>query len=202
MIRNQIGKVPYRLRLTLTEVGEEPLTMLSLSAFLYDLLMLHDRLILLSSKYDYAYNPSWWFYGRQARLKIKPSDRLQVEIITRKSPFIVEILIPSAALCAGAALTFIKILEKRRDWDDDEAIKKLTRENLELDKVIKMRRIELSELQREKLESSRLPTELPHEEDEIEISVVKDRKRLIDNEQLQITDVEILEYIDRSDEDY
>lgn len=201
MLEIPSGKVPYRLRLTLTEVGEDPLTMLSLTSFLYDLLVLHDRLVLFSSKYKYYYNPHWSFKNRSARERISKSDRLQVELITKKSPFIIDILIPTAAVCAGTALTLIKILEKRRDWANDKDIKRLTKESLEMD-VIKKRRDLGIEQQLDKNEYAQLFTGARYEKGDIEDGILEDTKRIDSNEQLEITDIEILEYTNKNEEDY
>ena len=207
MLEIQPGKVPYKLRLTLTEVEQEPLTMLSISSFLYNLLVLHDRLILLSSRYDYAYDSSWWFYGRQARKRIKKADRLQVDLITRKSPFIIEVLIPAAGVIGislGSIWTFIQILEKLRDWDDDKAIKQLTRKHLESDVIGRSPQRQLDELPPKKIEQEDdefLTIEQEEVEEKIEDTIMKDTKRISDNEQLKITRVEILEYTEKQGED-
>jgi hypothetical protein len=184
---------PCQIRITTIEM--EPLELGNLTAFMYDLVLLHDRLLLiLSDEYEYRYHLSPFFYRRTGR-PVRKLDRLQVKLVTKKSPFIIELIIASTA--AGLAWTLIKILEKLTDWKEDRAIKRLERRKLELEvERLKLpahlEDSELRDLVEESLGSA-LSRKHPKTAKNIENAVMRDAHRLGTNEQLAIDRVEILE---------
>jgi hypothetical protein len=181
-------EVPYRIKIIAVE--EAPLELGNLTAFLYDLVLLHDRLLLiLSDEYDYKHHLTFFFYRRTGR-PIRKSDRLQVKLITKESPFAIELIIPAAVAIAGLGWTLVKMLEKLADWKEDRVIKRLQRRSLELD--IERKEWELRELIRENVRQ-KLLKRYPGEAEEIEERVVRDAVRLGTNEQLAIDKVETLE---------
>lgn len=183
-------KTPYRIRITAVE--EVPLELGKLTAFLYDLVLLHDRLILiLSDEYDYRHHLTFFFYRRTGR-PIRKSDRLQVKLITKESPFSIELIIPAAVAVAGLGWTLVKIIEKLADWKEDRAIKRLQKQNLELD--AERKKWELRQLIDENIRQ-KLFQKYPTEAKEIEERVDRDVVRLGTNEQVAIDKVETLETI-------
>jgi len=172
---------PQRIRITTDE--DSPLALENLSAFLYDLVLFHDRLFLLLSTDYKGKIPSGLAFFRRKGRPIKKSDRLQISLITKESPLLIELIITSILVGVPTfALTFIKILEKLSDWNDDRAIKRIDR----LTKEIELRRLIREETERTLLQRH------PDEAIEIENSLVKDAMRLGTNEQLGIKKVEAL----------
>jgi hypothetical protein len=172
---------PQHILITTDEAP--PLALENLSAFLYDLVLIHDRLfLLLSTDYKGKVPSGLAFYRRKGR-PIKKSERLQVSLITKKSPPLIEIIVPAILLGAPTfAWTFFKILEKVADWNEDRAIKRIDRQ---------IKEIELHRLIREETEIT-LMQRHPDESEEIKNSLVKDVIRVDANEQLGIKRVEIL----------
>ena len=171
----------HRIRIFTDE--ESPLTLENLSAFLYDLVLIHDRLfLLLSTDYKGKIPSGLAFYRRNGR-PIKKPDKLQISLIIKESPTLIEIIVP--AILVGVptfALTFIKILEKIADWNEDRAIKRIDRQTKE---------IELHRLIQEETEIT-LMQRHPAESEELKNSLVKDAIRLSANEQLSIKRIEFL----------
>ncbi len=167
------------VRITIDEGS--PLALENLSAFLYDLVLIHDRLFLLLSPDYKGKIPSGLAFYRRNRRPIGKSDRLQISLITKESPLLIEVIITAVLVGIPTfALTFIKILEKIRDWNDDKAIKKIDR----LTKEIELHRLIQEETERAQLQRN------PDEAIEIKNSLVKDAIRLGSNEQLYIKKVE------------
>lgn len=172
---------PQRIRIFTHE--ESPLALENLSAFLYDLVLMHDRLfLLLSTDYKGKIPSGLAFYRRNGRPIEKP-DKLQISLIIKESPILIEIIVP--AILVGVptfALTFIKILEKIADWNEDRAIKRIDRQTKE---------IELHRLIQEETEFSSMQRH-PAESEQLKNSLVKDTIRLSSNDQLGIKRVETL----------
>lgn len=101
---------------------DSPLELESLSAFLYDLVIIHDRLLLFSSYYDYQVPFGLNFYRRFGR-RIDKEDRLQISLITTQSPIIIEI--GTAAVIATLFLTVLTIVQKLVDRPLERKIKEL-----------------------------------------------------------------------------
>ena len=99
-----------------------PLELEGLSAFLYDLVIVHDRLLLFSSYYDYQVPFGLNFYRRFGR-RIDKKDRLQISLITSQSPIIIEI--GTAAAIATLFLTVLTIVQKLADRPLERRIKEL-----------------------------------------------------------------------------
>ena len=182
MVTEKDKKNPYRIRITAIE--DAPLELGSLTVFLYDLVLLHDRLLLiLSDEYDYRRHLTLSSYRRAGRPIRKP-DRLQIKLITKESPFAAELIIPAAAVVGW---TLVQIVEKLVDWKDNRAIKRLQRRSLELG-------VELREPRREYI-GRKLLQRYPGEAEEIEERVIRDAVRLGTNEQVMIDRVETLDTI-------
>jgi len=185
-------EIPYRIKITAVE--EEPLELGNLTSFLYDLVLLHDRLLLiLSDEYEYKSHLTLFFYRRGGR-PVRKYDRLQVKLITKESPFSIELIIPAAAAAVGLAWTLTKIIEKWADWKEDRAIKRLQRRSLELD--IQRKERELRQLISENI-GTKLLQRYPREAQEIKERVVRDAIRLGTNEQLLIDKSETLDTTNR-----
>lgn len=185
MVLEQRAPIPQAIKIVAEEEGVLELD--NLSSFLYDLVLLHDRLLLsLSDEYDYRYHSSFYFYRRTGR-RIKKPDKLFVKLITKESPFIILVVIGAAASVVGLSWTFIKILEKLRDWKVDKEIKRLQKENLTLDKYIKQQ--ELRNLLRDYV-GQKLFEKYPDEMEQIIDLTIRDVLRLSENEQLKITEIE------------
>ncbi len=188
MVLGEREPVPQAIKIMAKEEGTLELD--NLSSFLYDLVLLHDRLLLsLSDEYDYRYHSSLYFYRRGGR-RIKKTDKLFVKQITKESPFVILMVIGAAASVVGLSWTLIKILEKLRDWKVDEEIKRLQRENLSLDKYIKQQ--ELRSLLEDHV-GQKLLEKYPDEVEEIINRTIRDALRLSENEQLKITEVKTLD---------
>jgi hypothetical protein len=188
MVSDNRKQTPYRIRLTAGE--ESSLELVNLSSFLYDLVILHDRLLMLfSEEYNYPSYLSFYFYRRSGR-PIKKFDRLQVRQVSKESPLTVELLIPAAIGVAAFSWTLIQILEKLADFRNDRAIKGLNRRNLELD--VARKEIELRELVERELESV-LYRKYSNQTQQVVDAIVKDTIRLDKNGQLAIEKVEVLE---------
>lgn len=188
MVLEQRTPIPQAIKIVAEEEGVLELD--NLSSFLYDLVLLHDRLLLsLSDEYDYKYHFKFYFYRRTGR-RIKKSDKLFVKLITKESPFVILVVIGAAASVAGLAWTLIRILEKLRDWKVDKEIKRLQKEDLLLDKHIKQQ--ELRGLLKDYV-GEKLYGKYPDEVEQIIDLTIRDVLRLSENEQLQITEVETLE---------
>jgi hypothetical protein len=182
------SEVPYRIKIIAAE--EAPLELGNLTAFLYDLVLLHDRLLLiLSDEYDYHQHLTFLFYRRTGR-PIRKSDRLQVKLVTKESPFTIELIIAAAVAVPSVGLTLVKIIEKLADWQEERAIKRLERQNRELD--IRRKEWELRKLIEHDVEPI-LSQKYPNEAGGIENAIVRDTLRLETNEQLKIGKVETLE---------
>lgn len=188
MLLEEKEPVPRAMKIIAEEKGILELD--NLSSFLYDLVLLHDRLLLsLSDEYDYKYHSNFYFYRRTGR-GIRKSDKLFVKLVTKESPFIILLVIGAAASVIGLSWTFIKILEKLRDLKLEKEIKELHRDNLALDKHIKQ--LELRKLLEEYVEI-KLRRKYPEEVEEIINRTIRDVLRLSENEQLKIAEVETLE---------
>ena len=188
MVLEQRVPIPQAIKIVAEEEGVLELD--NLSSFLYDLVLLHDRLLLsLSDEYDYRYHSLFYFYRRRGR-RIKKSDKLLVKLITKESPFMILVVIGAAASVVGLSWTLIKILEKLRDWRVDKEIKRLQRENLTLDKYIKQK--ELQNLLKDCV-GQKLFEKYPDEMERIINLTIRDVLRLSENEQLKISEVKTLE---------
>jgi hypothetical protein len=188
MVTELNNKIPYRIRITAVEVT--PLELGNLTAFLYDLVLLHDRLLLiLSDEYEYERHLTFFFYRRIGRPIRKP-DRLQVKLITKQSPLAIELIIPATIAVAGLGWTLVQIIEKLADWKEDRAIKRLQRQNLELDAECKKR--ELQQLISENIRP-KLLQKYRGDAEAIEERVVRDAIRLGTNEQVAVDKVETVE---------
>lgn len=187
MVLEERQSIPQTIKIMADEEGIIELD--NLSSFLYDLVLLHDRLLLsLSDEYDYKYHSTFYFYRRTGR-RIKKSDKLVVKMITKESPFVILVVIGAAASVAGLSWTLVKILEKLRDWKVDKEIKQLQKDNLILDKYIKQQ--ELRSLLEDYV-GEKLLEKHPDEVEQIINSTIRDVLRLSENAQLQITEVEAL----------
>lgn len=188
MVLEERKPIPQAIKIIAEEKGVLELD--NLSSFLYDLVLLHDRLLLsLSDEYDYKYHSTFYFYRRTGR-RIKKSDKLFVKLVTKESPFVILVVIGAAASVVGLSWTLIKILEKLRDWKVEKEIKELHRNNLALDKHIKQ--LELRKLLEEYVEI-KLLQKYPEEAEEIVNRTIRDVLRLSENEQLKLAEVETLE---------
>jgi len=168
-------KVPRGVRLIFADYPNLELSWLS--AFLYDLVLLHDRLVLVIS-HEYE-KPDWlfrdnFFLRRIARSAIAPPDRIQVKLIRSASPMILELAFGVAVAAPSVALTFIKVLEKIRDWNEDGRQKRLTSKQMEMDLV--ERQFELIRLLRE--------LDLPFDEDALARILAPEIRRLVTNPQM------------------
>jgi hypothetical protein len=122
---NRVENKPTRIRIITAE--DSPLELSSLSSFLYDLVIVHDRLLMLSSNEYPIPRSGSYFYSRK-RGSIKEKDRLQVTRITKESPTAIELMLPYAAYAATLttfSLTFIRILQFFADRKEDRANKAL-----------------------------------------------------------------------------
>lgn len=188
MVLEEKEPVPRAMKIIAEEKGILELD--NLSSFLYDLVLLHDRLLLsLSDEYDYRYHSTFYFYRRTGR-RIKKSDKLFVKLVTKESPFLILVVIGAAASVVGLSWTLIKILEKIRDWEVEKDIKRLQRENLILDKHIKQQ--ELRSLLEDYV-AEKLLEKYPDEIEQILDRTIRDVLRLSENEQLKIAEVKTLE---------
>lgn len=175
------GYNPHRIRIFTDE--DSLLALENLSAFLYDLVLIHDRLFLLLSTDDTVKVPSGLAFYRRGGRPIDKSDKLRVSLITKDSPLSVELIV--SAVLVGIptfAFTFMKILEKVADWNHDRAIKRVDRQ---------IKEIELDQLISQETEGI-LMKRHPDEAQEIKNSLAKDVIRLHANEQLRIRRVEFL----------
>jgi len=205
--------IPRSFRITATE--EKSLEVGNLSAFLYDLVLLHDRMLMsVSEKYDYRY-PTYYFYSRNSRKRIEKSDRLQVKIIKRESPISLVLDIPAAIETAIFALLLIKILREsvgvirdRKAHEINMALQeerldtaKIGKEAAEIDRKNKIldSRIKRSQLQSTKADiyevvgrhlEPHLSQKDSKEADQIKRDVSNDMARLLDNEQINIDTIE------------
>ena len=188
MVLEERKPIPQAVKIIAEEKGILELD--NLSSFLYDLVLLHDRLLLsLSDEYDYKYHSTFYFYRRTGR-RIKKSDKLLVKRVTKESPFVILVIIGAAASVVGLSWTLIKILEKLRDWKVEKEIKRLQKENLVLDKYIKQQEL------RSLLEDSvgeKLLEKYPDDVEQIIDRTIRDVLRLSENEQLKIAEVKTLE---------
>lgn len=164
---------PRIIRITADE--ESPLALESLSNFLYDIVLLHDRIHLLSYKSPYEIATGLPFNRRGGR-PIKKSERLQVTFVSKESPLIIEIVGSSVV----AILGLIKIVSLLADWNHDREIKKLTKE---------IKKAELRRILRKEAKELR-PNGHPDEIQKIEDILIRDVSRLDNNEQIKITKVE------------
>lgn len=175
-MNNESEYEPQRIRIFTDE--DLPLALESLSAFLYDLVIIHDRLLLFSPEYNYQVPSGLNFYRRYGR-KINKSDRLQISLITNKSPIFIEILVASASI-VGLLWTVLKIVEKFQDWSDEKAIKRLDR---------KIKELQYRKLLREELEHH-YPRLDRDQKDYFIAMLLRDVLRLDMNEQVRIKKVE------------
>ena len=171
---------PRVLRLTVSESTDLDLSFFS--AFLYDLVVLHDRIALaMSPEYE---KPRWltegrYFFSRRARSIIRRGDRLKLGHISRSSPLTVELVLAIAAGVPGAAIVFMKVLQKARDWKEEGRMPRLKREDMELD--VARKRLELSLILREAGVRG---------DEEILEQVAEDVRRVISNQQVELLGVE------------
>lgn len=136
MVLEQRVPIPQAIKIVAEEEGVLELD--NLSSFLYDLVLLHDRLLLsLSDEYDYRYHSLFYFYRRRGR-RIKKSDKLLVKLITKESPFMILVVIGAAASVVGLSWTLIKILEKLRDWKDCVGQKLFEKYPDEMERIINL----------------------------------------------------------------
>jgi hypothetical protein len=184
---DELGK-PTNIRITAIE--NSSLELINLASWLYDIILLHDRLLLMRANPEQAILYSHFYYGRSSR-KIHKEDRIRVDIIRKASPLIVEIAIP-VTVVATAFFTIVHSLKigveaagMIADWNQDRAIKRLQRENMELEN--------------EKLRAENISPEVKQAGLQIGITqnkalemIGKDAKRLSSNAQLAIIDVEII----------
>ena len=117
----------YKLKLEFEE-NERPY-MLDITSLFYDLELLHDLSVLSAEEeyYDFRFTHNFWY--RKGR-PLKNYHRLTAARITKESPLVLEVVIPS--LCAIWVL--LQLIEKIQNWE-------LNREKLELE-VKKLRREE------------------------------------------------------------
>jgi len=92
---------------------DTPLQLENLSMFLYDLVIIHDRLLLFSPYYGYQVPFGLNFYRRFGR-HIEESDKLQVSLITSQSPIFIEVVTNAADIATLflAALEIAKLVQK------------------------------------------------------------------------------------------
>lgn len=115
------------LSIHLVCVDEYPLAVRDLSAFLWDIALLHDRLITFwqSPNAPLLYSPN--FYRRWRRL---PSGLdLKVGTISRYSPIEIELIVATFGGLIIATKTFVELLHLIRDWPLEREKKRL--ENLQ-----------------------------------------------------------------------
>lgn len=109
----------YLLTLEFTEEKEPYL--LDVSSMLYDLGLAHDLSVLLSEPEYRNYRFTQYFWFRTGR-PIKPPYRARAVRISKQSPLLLEVVIPTL----GAIWILVQIFEKVSNW-------KLSREKLELE---------------------------------------------------------------------
>lgn len=87
------------------------------AAFLYDLTVLHDRLVLLSSGDSRATISRRFFLNRSARRYVSEGQRIRLHTLEMGSPIVLEIILATQAAGAVAAVGWglVKILEKIQD---------------------------------------------------------------------------------------
>jgi len=157
----------HLIRITATE--DSTLALENLSSFLYDIVLVHDRLLLFfNGNYHFAALSGLPFYRRNRR-PIDKSERLEISLINKQSPLVIEIAVATAIL----AWTLIQILRALIDWKLDRQIKeeqlrKLILENIQQSNSLK----------------------LPDSYMEFERGLIKDIKRLGMNEQVNIKEVD------------
>jgi hypothetical protein len=110
-----IRRRPPRLRIT-TDEQQYPI-LGDVSAFLYDLTIVHDRLVLLSSGDSRAGTSRRFFVNRLARSYVPQEQRIRLHSLGMGSPIVVEVLlaaqVPGAVVAVGWGLH--KLLEKIQD---------------------------------------------------------------------------------------
>lgn len=98
-----------------------------LSSFLWDMTMLHDRIIIFEENPTDPILHSPNFYRRWRRLP--RGLELKLGLISKQSPLTIELIVGTAGGLLLAAKTFAEILHLIRDWSLEREKKKL--ENLQ-----------------------------------------------------------------------
>ncbi len=110
-----------------------------ISSLLYDLELAHDLATLVANKEDYPnYRFGRFFWYRNGR-PIKDSHRIRALQISKQSPLLLEVVIPSLA----ALWILLQIFEKVSNWE-------LNREKLELE--VRKLRLEEQEMKGQSIE--------------------------------------------------
>jgi hypothetical protein len=170
---------PQRIRIIASE--ESALALENLSSFLYDLVLVHDRLLLFFNGDPSAARSGLSFNRRNGR-RIQKSEKLQISLINKQSPLAIEVVIAAAFSTAMLASTLIHILQTLADRKLDrqlkeEQLRKLIRENAQPNHP-----------------SQHLDSYI-----EFENSLVRDATRLGANEQVTIEEVHIIRISQQDD---
>lgn len=109
------------LSILLTCSEEYRLSARDLSLFLWDIVIIHDRLFGYFLNNRIWYSPN--FYRRWRRLP--PDFELRLGRVSRQSPIEIELIVATAGSLVLAAKTFAEILRMIRDWRYEQEKQKL-----------------------------------------------------------------------------
>lgn len=101
-----------RLQLVFDAKGNPSLTVVN--STLYDLMLLHELIVLVTSPdyRDVSISRFFWFRGGR---RLASSDRLRVSKLSLGSPLVIELLL-GGSLLAGSAWALVQTTEKIRNW--------------------------------------------------------------------------------------
>ena len=121
------------VRLTFEE--EEAPYLLDITSLLYDLELLYDLWVLaIADDYaDYRFTRNFWY---RAGRPLRKEHRLRPGVVSRRSPLLLEILVPLIPGIPLAVYQTLKIMDKVRDWGPSRE-----RRQLELEKLRRETRI-------------------------------------------------------------
>ncbi len=185
-------------RIKITTVEDDNISLNCLVTFLYDLVNLHDRLLLiLSNDYEYIQD----FSCLRNNSPIKEGNQLQVKLITDKAPLEIELMVPSVTDSAVTIVPIgfvlvkiidkaIEIINKRQNLGQSkvEAAERSDLSNNHLDNLLNMQEKDLPLFLRSKINK-----DYPKKTKEILQAMKQAVCLLINNRQIKIDNVSILE---------
>jgi hypothetical protein len=201
-------EVPKEILIRGTE--SDDLTVEQLANFLRDLVFLHDHLWLMASPDYKEYNLNHsFFYSRYGR-PVPQSQRLHLLSVEKKSPFELQLGIPSAFYFVPVAMIFFRLLRgaillpgELEKQDADIQFKREATENMSLrneklrSEVTKREQkldLDVSMSAQEETDIRALPGALADDYEERIHLIKRDVRRLANNE-IQVKEVTVIRYV-------
>lgn len=191
----QKDREPFRIRITTNEEKHPSLsdisTLSDISIFLWDLVLLHDRLALAFLGAPSANTLSPRFVSRGARRLLESEQKLRLTTLAMESPLIVEVAlgVHLVGMGIGVGWGILKVIEKIRDIQiKGEQLANLRRQNEEA------RKRDIQGTINEFSKDFRSNEYLLSEKENLEHLLTEDADRLAANRSVRIVKVEVVEY--------